>query len=240
MNTKACNSMVLSQFELSKITLKNLHKFNISPTGKLVLLALIDCYNPTKHDIFPKQTTIAQQLGISISSVKRVIKEITNAGLLIYERKYQNRYKLTQHFFDLINLTPAEVKFKPSESTNLNPACIEQKKETNKKQKNVLSFQLTKFQMQYRDVFENLSKSEIKKYRSLQGYEKEDWLKVKRKEYSQIQTSKELQIKLENDKQNTGSPLDFNKDQAIEYLKNLPAFLSDSFFAKELRKKWQL
>ena len=34
------------------------------------------------------------------------------------------------------------------------------------------------------------------------------------------------------------SPLDMNKEQALEYLAGLPEFLKDSFFAIELRKKW--
>lgn len=36
------------------------------------------------------------------------------------------------------------------------------------------------------------------------------------------------------------SPLDFNKEQAIEFLNNLPGNLQNTFFAKELRKKWKL
>ena len=48
--------------------------------------------------------------------------------------------------------------------------------------------------------------NDLLKYKSLQGYEKEEWLKSKRREYSQVQSSKELQLKLANDKQNTGSP----------------------------------
>ena len=42
---------------------------------------------------------------------------------------------------------------------------------------------LTKFQQQYTDVFERLSEGELLKYKELQGYEKEEWLKNKRKEY---------------------------------------------------------
>ena len=36
------------------------------------------------------------------------------------------------------------------------------------------------------------------------------------------------------------SPLDFNKEQALEYLKNLPKCLHNGFFPRELRKKWGL
>ena len=119
MSANACTGMVLSQFQLSKITLKNLHKFNVSPTGKLVLLALINFYNPANKDIFPKQQTISDQLGISLSSVKRVIKELADCQIIVYETKSTNRYKLTQTFFTLINLTPDTVKINTSGSTNL-------------------------------------------------------------------------------------------------------------------------
>ena len=238
MTTKACSNMGVSQFELSKITLKNLNKFDLSPTGKLVLLSLIDCYNPRSEEIFPKQSTIADNLGISIKSVQRSIKELADAQVVIYETKSTNRYKLTSTFFDLLKMSHNTPKIVPSKSDNLSPVYHEQIHE--EKKNKVLSFQLTEFQKKYADIFQKLSESELKKYKSLQGYEKEDFLKAKRKECLQAQSSKELQLKLTNDRQNTGSPLNFTKEQSIDYLNNLPPFLSDSYFAKELRKKWKI
>ena len=124
MTAKACKTMALSQFELSKITLRNLNKFDLSPTAKLVLLALIDCYNPTKAEIYPKQSTIADELGISVSSVIRAIKELSASQLIIYETKTTNRYKLTSTFFDLIKLTPATSQNEISSCVNLtSPLC---------------------------------------------------------------------------------------------------------------------
>lgn len=38
----------------------------------------------------------------------------------------------------------------------------------------------------------------------------------------------------------TGSPLDFTKEQAVEYIKNLGEFASNSSFAKQLKTKWNL
>jgi len=43
---------------------------------------------------------------------------------------------------------------------------------------------------------------------------------------------------IQEDKKETGSPLDFDRKQALEYLSNLPKFLENSYFAVELRKKW--
>lgn len=84
-----------SQFVLSKTILNNLSQFNLKPITKLVLLYLCDCYNPKKSEIFPKQKTIANKLGVSEASVIRAIQELHKEGLIISERKYTNLYKFT-------------------------------------------------------------------------------------------------------------------------------------------------
>ena len=139
MSANACTGMVLSQFELSKITLKNLNRFDLSPTAKLVLLALVDCYNPRTEEIFPKQKTIAEQLGISVSSVIRAIKELAHAQIVIYETKSTNRYKLTPTFFTLVKLTAASSQNESLSCSKL-PATIHGQKHEEKKN-NVFQFQ---------------------------------------------------------------------------------------------------
>jgi DNA-binding Lrp family transcriptional regulator len=128
-----------TQFKLSKITLQSLSKFNISPTAKLVLLYLIDCYNPAKKYMFPKQETIADKLGISLSSVKRAIKELSKANIIIIELKFSNRYNLTQTFFELLNMTPDTVQNEIKKCQNETNHVITEK-ELNKKQENNFSF----------------------------------------------------------------------------------------------------
>lgn len=81
-----------SQFKLTDRLLKNLNKYELSPTGKLVLLYLSSCYNPKKADVFPKQKTIANKLGISERSVVRAIQELVKDGLIFVESKYTNHY----------------------------------------------------------------------------------------------------------------------------------------------------
>lgn len=81
-----------SQFKLTDRLLKNLNKYELSPTGKLVLLYLSSCYNPKKADVFPKQKTIANKLGISERSVVRAIQELVKGGLIFVESKYTNHY----------------------------------------------------------------------------------------------------------------------------------------------------
>ena len=84
-----------TQFDLTKKTLNNLSQFKITPTAKLVLLYLTDCYNPKHKEVFPKQKTIADKLGVSERSVTRAIQELFKAGLILIECKYTNRYKFT-------------------------------------------------------------------------------------------------------------------------------------------------
>jgi len=129
-----------TQFKLSKITLQSLSKFNISPTAKLVLLYLIDCYNPANIYMFPKQETIVKIIGVSLSSVKRAIKELSKANIIIIELKFSNRYNLTQTFFELLNMTPDIVQNEPAKCQN-EPNHVITEKELNKKQKE--NFSLT-------------------------------------------------------------------------------------------------
>ena len=84
-----------SQFTLTQNLLNNLQQFEITPTAKLVLLYLSSCYNPKKADMFPKQKTIAAKIGVSERSVVRAVSELIQAGLIIVECKYSNRYKFT-------------------------------------------------------------------------------------------------------------------------------------------------
>lgn len=84
-----------SQFRLTNNLLQNLYKYEISPTGKLVLLYLSSCYNPKKVHMFPKQKTIASKIGVSERSVVRAIQELVKEGLIVIECKYTNYYKFT-------------------------------------------------------------------------------------------------------------------------------------------------
>lgn len=84
-----------SQFELSKFVLNNLSQYDVTPTAKLVLLYLTNCYNPSNADVFPKQSTIAAVLGVSERSVVRAVAELCGLGLIIIECKNSNRYKFT-------------------------------------------------------------------------------------------------------------------------------------------------
>lgn len=144
----------IKQVELTNYLLNNLQHFNLKPTTKLVLLYLSGCYNPKHADVFPKQKTIADKMGISEASVIRAIAELHKEGLIISERKFTNRYKFTGKL--LVNLNQ-NVFFEPDKMQDLNsqkeikqtckkPAIIhEQRKEQLKEQEKKDDFYLVKY-----------------------------------------------------------------------------------------------
>lgn len=134
----------IKQVELLNWLLNNLQQFNLKPTTKLVLLYLAGCYNPKHADVFPKQKTIALQMGISEASVIRAIAELHKEGLIISERKYSNRYKFTakvlslgtqvEDFYCDNKMQVENSQNAISETCNLQAPCIEQKEEQIKEQ----------------------------------------------------------------------------------------------------------
>lgn len=125
-----------SQFELTSELITKLNTFKITPTAKLVLLYLTTCYNPKHKEVFPKQKTIADKLGISERSVTRAIQELFNEGLILIECKYTNRYKFTSRIAEKYpeNLSNDLRQIVSQEPDNLSVPYIEQKKETKKEQ----------------------------------------------------------------------------------------------------------
>ncbi len=134
----------IKQVELLNYLLNNLSQFNLKPTAKLVLMYLAGCYNPKHADVFPKQKTIARQMGISERSVISAIQELHKEGLIVSERKYTNRYKFTSRilnlggmdeFFEAEQIADEKCKTRSEGSEEFAPACIEQQKEQLNKQK---------------------------------------------------------------------------------------------------------
>lgn len=96
MNTaKKQTTHAFSQFTLTNKLLQNLYKYKLTPTAKLVLLELSTCYNPKHGDMFPKQKTLANRIGVSERSVVRAVSELVKEGLVLIECKYTNHYKFS-------------------------------------------------------------------------------------------------------------------------------------------------
>ena len=127
---------VKSQFELTSEIITKLNTFKITPTAKLVLLYLTTCYNPKHSEVFPKQRTIADKLGISERSVTRAIQELFKEGLILIECKYTNRYKFTSRmtYEQPVNLSDDLRQKDTSKNDNLSGTYIEQKNKTKKEQ----------------------------------------------------------------------------------------------------------
>lgn len=101
MNTK---KHAMTQFELSKVTLRNLNKFNLTGNSKLVLLSLTDKY----PNIFPSQKFIATELGISKRSVERAFTELRAKGIIITSKNTDTdtlNCRFTNIFFEIVNLS---------------------------------------------------------------------------------------------------------------------------------------
>ena len=118
----------VSQIKLTNYLLNNLQQFKLKPTSKLVLLYLSGCYNPKHADVFPKQKTIATQMGISEASVIRAIAELHQEGLIVSERKYSNRYKFTSKVLNLGEEQPNKMQDEnlqndTAETCKMTPAC---------------------------------------------------------------------------------------------------------------------
>lgn len=134
--SESMSNHALSQFELTKKVLNNLKYFKLSPTTINVLWYLTSCYNPKHGYVFPKQSTIAENLRCSERSVVRAIQNLIKEGLIIVECKYINRYHFTSRLVGECPQTLSDDKGQNDtlKRDNLSHHEIEQKKETKKEQ----------------------------------------------------------------------------------------------------------
>lgn len=102
-------------------------QFKLSNSALIVLFALCYHFNGTRNDSFPSQQFIATKTGLSLSSIKRSIKELLEKGLILKCRsKYGNIYKFTNKFFEAVNLTPEKAQNKPQLKSKMTPVNHEQ------------------------------------------------------------------------------------------------------------------
>lgn len=138
-----------SQFELSKNVLNNLKQWGLKNTTKLVLLVLVDCYNPDNGAvIFPSLERIADIADISLTSTKEAINELIKKGLIIKSKRNNirgnfNKYLLTLKVQNSTSEQPENENFKQSENDHF---MIRTKKNEQKKEQttNVEDFKILK------------------------------------------------------------------------------------------------
>ena len=104
---KNWNSTTINQFELSKMVYTSgfLANVNLTPTAKLVLIALMQHYNANNAEMFPSQKFLGAQLGISEKSVERAIANLRDENLIFYVTQKVNKYRFTAHFFEQIKMS---------------------------------------------------------------------------------------------------------------------------------------
>ena len=237
----------VKQVELLNWLLNNLQQFNLKPTTKLVLLYLAGCYNPKHADVFPKQKTIALQMGISERSVISAISDLHKEGLVISERKYTNRYKFTAKILNLgahvEDFSEAKCKDCTLESENFAPPYIEQEKE------------------QIKEQHVSLKNVSLEDYKILKNYAQKNGARninayinkllscgsggeiikaarqVKENSEARKKETQELLQRYEQEKQTACSPVEYTREQAIEYIKSMnPMFWSSGCCARLIQK----
>jgi hypothetical protein len=79
-----------------------LKHFDLTPTGKLVLLVLVDCFNPDNNAVvFPSMEFIADMAGIGLTATKQAIRDLILTGCIIKSKRGKirgnyNKYLLTR------------------------------------------------------------------------------------------------------------------------------------------------
>ena len=86
-----------THFELVRDTIDNLYRFDLSPSGKIVLLYLVNCINQQNDNIvFPSMDKIANKTGLSLRHVARAIKQIQENNIILNTKKFgknKNKYE---------------------------------------------------------------------------------------------------------------------------------------------------
>jgi DNA-binding Lrp family transcriptional regulator len=74
----------------------------LTPTQKIVLLALADCHNDHTGQCFPRQERLAEQCEVSVKTVQRAISSLEDAGLLQTRtvRRGKGKGSITYYVFD--------------------------------------------------------------------------------------------------------------------------------------------
>lgn len=117
---KSMSGHGFSQFELTTNLLKNLNKFELTPTAKLVLLELTTHYNEDENGsvVFPSMQFIADTLGVGLTAVKQSIKDLISQGLIMQSKRSKVRGNYNKYL-----LTP---KVQNSTSERSENDCLEQ------------------------------------------------------------------------------------------------------------------
>ncbi|OGI29301.1 MAG: hypothetical protein A2287_00645 [Candidatus Melainabacteria bacterium RIFOXYA12_FULL_32_12] len=202
----------IKSFDLvSEITRQDLFsKIDIKPVGRLIIFNLANMYNPKLGYSFPGIDKLARCTGYSDRQVKTGLKELFEFGLIVRTEK---KIYFTRKFYEILQLIQDEDTSQKSEEITPKSENISppcHEQIKTKKLNNSVKNKVLDFRQKQQEGQNYISVENTRKYLS---------------EQKSIKPS---------------SPLDFNFKQAKKYLEELPEFLKDSYFAKELKKKWDL
>ncbi|MDD3325385.1 MAG: helix-turn-helix domain-containing protein [Sulfurospirillaceae bacterium] len=200
----------ISQFELMNLIYKSklFQKIVLKPTAKLVLYALVHHYNPQNEDMFPSQKFIADSLGVSEKSIERSVKELAANKLIMYVTKKVNRYKFTEHFFDLVKMSD---NTRQKVGNDLRQNVGQTYKHEQKKNNNVSTF--------------------YKKATITGSIQSKNSIAIK-------QESEEMLKKIKIESEIHFSPKDYSKKDAKKWLDNLLPELHGGILAQEVYQKY--
>lgn len=222
----------ISQFELSKLIMTNrfFKRIELKNSSKMVLMNLTNYWNSDDRLIYPNQSTIAEDLDISLRAVEKAIKELKDNGLiLIVKNKNKNAYRLTDKFFKLA------LRIDEHSKKSNTPTTIKQ--QTNNEQKTGKPEPFTAIPEQNSDIIYITNNSQINnKSTGKNIFSKQIRNTAEIQHYHSVESTQKLLNEMRSVK--TGSPLDLSYDDAMIFLNKLMPELRNSFFARELRKKW--
>jgi len=200
----------VTQFELSNL----IRKTKLFTKIKLTASSRLVLESLVFHypNIRVNVATLAEETGCSKRSIENALFELKNKGLILTTQTGRsNIFKLTQFFYDLLEIA--------------SPPC---KKE----------------QVRHAEIAlphnKNIKKQNNKTIFKFKKYERNDLKENKRKYHHNTQLTGINIPKFIPEKLEKTSPLDMTKEQAINFINNLPEQLKNSYFATELRKKWNL
>lgn len=193
-------------------------QFGLKPIELGVLTTIAVHYNHFTGECFPSQSTIAEILDVARETVNRAIKALIGKSLVSAHGKIgeSKTYNFTELFFNAILAQDDQKDTCDKKShggvTQDHRGCDKKSHKQINEHDNI-TFQKNNFKKPYNQQQQGITY------------------------LSSADTKKLLE---EKNKIKRGSPLDFTKDQAEEWLKNLMPELQNSYFAREVRKKFNI
>lgn len=234
-------------------------KIDLSWVARLTLEALVKHINFNTGLAYPSQQTLAEEIGSNRQNVNKAIHELRKSGLILLSKKtgLSNSYKLSNLFLSLIlpeselNLYLSEFTTQPVVNYDINlsefttQTCnltCKNNKNFSKNFKGKMSDNLTGgCQITRHPKNNNPTQTEYKHINKTYGKNfLNETEKVTRVDKIKTDESKKLLAKIEHEKKNARSPLDFDYEEAFEYLSAVPEFLEKTETVRFLRQKYNI